>query len=217
MDEVFHGVFRQGKTLFTRSMKAGLKLFSENASSKGGIEYREWDPSRSKPAAAIARGLKDFPLKEGSKVLYIGIASGQTAAHFSDIVGPSGVIYGVEISERCFRELLPVSQALGNIVPILADARKPETYPWIERVDAIMEDVATNDQSEIMMRNAERFLKKGGHAMMVIKSRSIDVTKNPRDIYKQELEKLSKKLKVIQSLELDPFERDHLFILMKKE
>jgi len=217
MDEIFHGVFRQGKSILTPNPRPGRKLFTEQLLKVKDEEYRVWDPNRSKPAAAIAKGLKQFPLAAGSKILYLGIASGQTASYFSDIIGPGGVVYGVEISERCFRELLPTAQALGNIVPILADARKPETYSWTEHVDIIMEDVATNDQSEIMIRNAERFLKPGGFAMMVIKSRSIDVTKEPKDIYKRELEKLSKHFKIIQSLELDPFEKDHLFILMRKE
>ena len=217
LKEIFDGVFRHGRNLLTVNPLPGRKLFTEQLASIEGREYRVWDPSRSKPAAAIAKGLAEFPLKPGSKILYLGIASGQTSSYFSSIIGPSGIIYGVEISERCFRELLPTAQALGNIVPILADARKPETYGWIEHVDIIMEDVATNDQSEIMIRNAERFLKPGGYAMMVIKSRSMDVTREPKEIYREELAKLSKHLKVIQSLELDPFERDHLFILMKKE
>ncbi len=216
MEEIFDGVFRHGKSLLTLNPEPGRRLFTEQLASIGGRDFRVWDPNRSKPAAAIAKGLKNFPLKTGMKVLYLGIASGQTASYFSDIIGPGGIIYGVEISGRCFRELLPTARARGNIVPILADARKPETYAWIEHVDIVMEDVATNDQSEIMIRNAERFLKPGGYAMMVIKSRSIDVTKEPRGIYKAELEKLSKHFKVIQSLELDPHERDHLFILMRK-
>ena len=217
MKEVFPNVFSQGRQLLTINQKPGRKLFTEQLISAGGSEYRVWDPNRSKPAAAVAKGLKEFPLKNGTKVLYLGIASGQTSSYFSDIIGPGGIIYGVEISERCFRELLPAAKALGNIVPILADARKPETYGWIEHVDVIMEDVATNDQSEIMIRNADRFLKPGGYAMMVIKSRSMDVTREPKDIYREELAKLSKHFKIIQSLELDPFERDHLFILMRKE
>jgi fibrillarin-like pre-rRNA processing protein len=216
MKEIFEGVFSEGRCLLTANTKTEKKMFNEKVVRHGSEEYRVWDPSRSKPAAAIAKGLKNFPLAKGSKVLYLGIASGQTASHFSDIIGPSGIIYGIEISERCFRELLPVAQVRGNIVPILADARKPETYSWIEPVDVIMEDVATNDQGEIMVRNAEKFLKPGGCAMMVIKSRSIDVTKPPKEIYRRELEKLSKHLEVVQSLELDPFEKDHLFILMRK-
>jgi fibrillarin-like pre-rRNA processing protein len=217
MEEVFAGVFRHGGRLLTLNPQPGRRLFTEQLVLVAGKEYRIWDPTKSKPAAAIAKGLKQFPVKEGSKVLYLGIASGQTSSYFSGIIGPKGIIYGVEISERCFRELMPTAQMLKNIVPVLADARKPETYNWIEHVDVIMEDVATNDQSEIMIRNAELFLKKGGHAMMVIKSRSIDVTREPRDIYKQELKKLSKHFKIIQSLELDPLEKDHLFILMRKE
>ena len=51
--------------------------------------------------------------------------------------------------------------------------------------------------------------------MMVIKARSMDVVKEPREVYKQELQKLEKHFKVIEKMELEPFEKDHLFILMK--
>ncbi|MBM3303638.1 MAG: fibrillarin-like rRNA/tRNA 2'-O-methyltransferase [Candidatus Aenigmarchaeota archaeon] len=214
MDEIFPRVFRQGSKILTMNPLQGRRLFTEQLASVGGTEYRVWDPNRSKPAAAIAKGLRQFPLKPGSKVLYLGIASGQTASYFSNIIGPSGIVYGIEISERCFRELLPAAKALGNIMPILADARKPETYGWVEPIDVIMEDVATNDQSEIMIRNAEKFLKKGGHAMMVIKSRSIDVTKEPDEIYKQEERKLSKHFRIVERVRLDPYEKDHMFYLM---
>jgi len=214
MDEIFPRVFRQGSKILTMNPLQGRRLFTEQLASVGGTEYRVWDPNRSKPAAAIAKGLRQFPLKPGSKVLYLGIASGQTASYFSNIIGPSGIVYGIEISERCFRELLPAAKALGNIMPILADARKPETYGWVEPIDVIMEDVATNDQSEIMIRNAEKFLKKNGFAMMVIKSRSIDVTKEPDEIYKQEERKLSKHFRIVERVRLDPYEKDHMFYLM---
>jgi fibrillarin-like rRNA methylase len=44
-------------------------------------------------------------------------------------------------------------------VPIIADARKPEDYAWLEKVDVVYEDVASDDQSPILVRNAERFLR----------------------------------------------------------
>ena len=100
-------------------------------------------------------------------------------------------------------------------MPILADARKPETYNWIEHVDVIMEDVATNDQSEIMIRNAKAFLKRDGTGMMVIKSRSIDVTREPEEIYKEEEAKLSKHFRVAGKVVLDPYEKDHIFFVLK--
>ena len=41
------------------------------------------------------------PLSEpGSKVLYLGAASGTTVSHVADIVGPEGMVYAVEFSHR---------------------------------------------------------------------------------------------------------------------
>lgn len=52
------------------------------------MEYRVWNPFRSKLAAAILGGIDKIHMKPGSKVLYLGAASGTTVSHVSDIVGP---------------------------------------------------------------------------------------------------------------------------------
>jgi fibrillarin-like pre-rRNA processing protein len=217
MKEMFPGVWKSGsgKKIFTANAVKGDRSFTSALVSKGGTEYREWDPNRSKPAAAIVRGLGNFPIKPGMKILYLGIANGTTASFFSDIIGPEGLIYGVEISERSMRDLNQQAEKRDNIVPILADARKPEDYSWVEKVDIVYQDVATNDQSEILIRNAKQFLRPGGFAILAIKSRSIDVVKNPREIYKQEIAKLKRHFKIVEKLELDPFEKDHLFLVMR--
>ena len=216
-EQVFPGVWRKEKHIFTRNLLPGDKTYSKSLVSFKGQELREWNPFRSKPAAAIANGLKVFPLVEKAKVLYLGIASGQTSTFFSDIVGSEGIIYGVEISERCVRDLNPVAEKRGNIVPIVGDARKPEEYAWIEKVDVVFEDVASDDQSPIMIRNAERFLKPNGFAMIAIKARSIDVVKKPEEVYKQELKKLEQHFKILDKVRLDPFEKDHMFLVMKRK
>ena len=54
------------------------------------IEYRVWNPFRSKLAAAILGGVEDIHIGPGKKVLYLGAASGTTVSHVSDIVGPVG-------------------------------------------------------------------------------------------------------------------------------
>ena len=217
MEQVFPGVWRQGKHIFTRNLLPGDKTYCRTSVEVDGHEFREWNPNRSKPAAAIANGLKTFPLVEKAKVLYLGIASGQTSTFFSDIVGSEGIIYGVEISERCVRDLNPIAEKRGNIVPIVADARKPEEYGWIEKVDIVFEDVASDDQSAIMIRNCERFLKPDGFAMIAIKSRSIDVIKNPEEIYRQEIAKLEEHFKILSKVRLNPFEKDHMFLVMKRK
>jgi fibrillarin-like pre-rRNA processing protein len=215
MREVFPGVWKRGKQLFTLSLVKGDSTYAKSLLRQDKNDYREWDPGKSKPAAAIMLGLKSFPIKEKCKILYLGVASGATASFLSDILGPDGVIYGVEISERAVRDLNITAQKRGNIIPVLADARKPEEYGWIEPVDIVYEDVASDDQIPIMIRNAKRFLKPGGHAVIAIKARSIDVTKDPGQVYRQELPKLQQHFIILEKVKLDPFEKDHLFVVMK--
>lgn len=52
------------------------------------IEYRVWNPFRSKLAAAILGGVDQIHMPPGSKVLYLGAASGTTVSHVADVVGP---------------------------------------------------------------------------------------------------------------------------------
>lgn len=49
--------------------------------------------SRSKLAAGILGGLETIYMKPGSKVLYLGAASGTSVSHVADIVGPTGAVY----------------------------------------------------------------------------------------------------------------------------
>jgi fibrillarin-like pre-rRNA processing protein len=211
----FPGVWASGRKLFTRSIAGADQSYAKSLLTVGKDSYREWDPDKSKPAAAILKGLRNFPVKEKSKVLYLGIAAGATASFFSDIAGPEGVIYGIEISERCVRDLNVTCERRGNMIPVLADARKPEEYSWIEPVDIVYEDVASDEQSAIIIRNSKSFLKSGGFAVIAIKARSIDVTKDPRKVYRQELQKLEQHFTVLEKVELEPYEKDHLFVVMK--
>jgi len=52
------------------------------------IEYRVWNPFRSKLAAAIIGGVENIWIKPNSRVLYLGAASGTSVSHVSDIIGP---------------------------------------------------------------------------------------------------------------------------------
>ncbi len=216
MKEIFPGVWRKGELILTENLTPGLKVYGEQLIKEKKVEYRAWNPYRSKPAAAIARGLKNFPLRPEMRILYLGIASGTTASHFSDILGESGLIYGVEISGRSIRDLNPVAEKRGNIVPILANARRPQDYGWVEPVDLVFQDVATDNQAEIIIRNCEKFLKPKGFAILSIKSRSIDVTKPPREIYRKEIQKLEKHFQILEKIELDPYEKDHMLVVMRK-
>lgn len=215
----FEGVFKIGERIFTVNLTPGLKVYGEELVKADSTEYREWVPFRSKLCAAIKKGIKHFPFKKGSKILYLGAGSGTTISHISDIIGEEGIIYAVEISERPLRDLVSLAEVRKNIVPILADARLVETYKDIipERVDIVYEDVADPDQIKILVKNCDEFLKPEGHAMIAIKSQSIDVTKHPRQVYKECLEELGRKFEVLDKVELDPFEKHHLFVVLKKK
>jgi len=172
------GVFsmkkRDQESLLTQSFFPGESVYGEKRVSvqKGDekIEYRTWTPYRSKIAAAIAGGIGALNFGPGSKVLYLGASTGTTCSHVSDIIGPTGILYAVEFSPRCGRELLNMAKKRTNVVPIIMDARKPQDYRYlVEMVDFVFADVAQPNQAEIMGINCRYFLKNGGHWMIAIK------------------------------------------------
>jgi len=179
------------------------------------IEYRQWNPFRSKLASAIMRGVKDIYMEPGCKVLYLGAASGTTVSHVSDIVGAEGCVYAVEFSPRTGRELLEVAKKRQNVVPIIEDARKPLKYRMIvPMVDCIFADVAQPDQARILGYNAQFFLKNGGHFVISIKANCIDSTVPAEHVFEQQVSELKKLLfKPREMISLEPYERDHAVII----
>jgi fibrillarin-like pre-rRNA processing protein len=85
-------------------------------------------------------------------------------------------------------------------------------------VDVVYSDVAQPEQAKILADNAELFLKPKGSVLIAVKSRSVDVTMEPKDVFKQEMEILRKRhFAVIQTLRLEPYEKDHAMILANRE
>jgi len=201
----------------TKNLVPGQKVYGERIVKWKGEEYRIWNPNRSKLAAAILNDLKNFPIKPETTVLYLGIASGTTASHVSDIIDWEGKIFGIEFSPRVLRELVPLVEERRNIVPILGDATKPEEYrALVTKVDVIFEDVAQPTQAKILIDNAKAYLKSGGYGMISIKSRSIDVTKEPEEVFREVEKELSEYFEVVERISLEPYEKDHALIVVKK-
>src|SRR5881296_511375 len=219
----FEGIYtvaREGKErLATRSLTPGTTVYGEDIVRIGDEEFRVWDPFRSKLAAAILKGLSKVPIAPGKKVLYLGAASGTTASHVSDLVGGKGRVYCVEFAQRSFRDLANnASKNRRNITPIFGDARFPEKYRSIvQGVDTVYADIAQPDQARILSENVEHYLDDEGDFLFVVKARSIDVSKDPSEIFRQERIVLEENgYKVREMIRLDPFEKDHCMILGSK-
>lgn len=178
--------------------------------------YRTWDPFRSKLAALLLKCRRPALRPDrDSRVLYLGAATGTTVSHVSDIVC-RGLVYAVEFSPRAMRDLIRLCERRRNIVPILADASHPEDYAFmLEPVDMIYQDVAQRNQAEIASINCLRYLKPGGDLVLMLKTRSVDVSASPQAVLSLEKEKLQG-LELYDILDLLPFHKDHWAMLAKK-
>jgi fibrillarin-like pre-rRNA processing protein len=153
----------------------------------------------------------DVGLEGGETVLYLGAANGTTVSHVADFCGPT---YAIEFAPRPMRDLLEVAQTRPNIIPQLADARRPGQYRHVVEagVDVIIQDVATRDQASVAIQNSP-FLAPDGRVVAAIKARSEDVTKKPESVFEEVLERLREKYYIDQTKRLDAFHTDHLAVI----
>jgi fibrillarin-like pre-rRNA processing protein len=216
MQTLFVGVYKvDERTFATKNAVPGKRVYDERQMRSEIGELRIWDPFKSKLAGAIRKGLKNFPFTPGSKVLYLGASTGTTISHLSDIMGKESEIFSVEIAAQCMKSLLAMCEKRENVIPIQADANHPQEYAEVGKVDSVYMDVAQPNQAEILIKNADMFLKKDGIAMIAIKSQSIDVTKKPREVFEIVLKELDAKFEILETYELEPFDKDHLFVVLK--
>lgn len=191
--ERFGGVYiLRGKddALLSKNLVPGESVYNEkrvsvdNKETGEKVEYRVWNPFRSKLASAIVGGIENIYMKPGSKVLYLGAASGTTVSHVADLVGPEGAVYAVEFSKRSGRDLVNMAKKRTNVIPIIEDARHPQKYRMlVPMVDVIFADVAQPDQARILGLNAAMFVKNRGHFVISIKASCVDSTKAPEIVY----------------------------------
>jgi fibrillarin-like pre-rRNA processing protein len=202
------GVYTTGRTLMTVNAARDMDVYGERLVEFQDLQYRAWDPGRSKLAAVILLGARAIGLNGSSKVLYLGAASGTTASHVSDIA-TSGIVYCIEVSQRSFRDLIRVCETRKNMIPIMADASRPEDYSQMaEGVDFVYQDIAQRDQAAIFARNLQHFGVERG--MLMLKARSVDVNREPRAIFAEvEKELASKGVPVREVIDLDHYAKAH--------
>jgi len=210
-------VFQDKNRLYTVNLIKNNRISEEKLVNEGNIQYREWEPYTSKLAALILNGCTNIGFRKDDIVLYLGSATGTTVSYVSDIIGKEGFVYAVDVAPRVMRDLIFVCEKRKNIAPILADANKPEKL--VERAteaDVLYQDIAQKNQVQIFLKNIDLFLKENGYALLAVKARSIDVTRNPKEIFKEIRKELETKVKIIDLRTLEPYQKDHCMFVCKK-
>ncbi len=210
-------VWREGRELYTRNAVPGTKVYGEALRSVGGVEYRGWDPWRSKLAALLLQGPPAELLAAPSSALYLGAAHGTTASHLSDL-WPAASIYAVEKAPSSFAHLLALARRRSNLLPILADAQLPERYRAdVGEVDFLYQDVAQRDQVRIFRENAEASLRPGGRGLLMLKVRSVTQRKPAGAIVRESRTALERAGLAVQGeWTLGPFSKEHVALAVRR-
>jgi len=115
------------------------------------------------------------------------------------------------------RDLVFLAEKRTNLIPILADANHPEQYSnRVCQADIVFQDISQKNQLEIFVKNCNVFLKKDGYGLLSIKARSINVKTKPKQLFTEIRRELEKIFTVIDYKILDPFEKDHCMVIVKK-
>jgi fibrillarin-like pre-rRNA processing protein len=211
---LFKGIYYNNKFTYTKALVPG-KVYGERIVIENNVSYREWNPFKSKYCATLKNGLKQNIFFSGAKVLYLGSAEGTTVSHVSDLVGKKGEIYCVDISEIAMQKLTALAEVRENLFPILGDAQKPKEYEeYLEHIDVLFQDVSQRNQTEIFISNA-RFLKKDSFGALSLKTKSISQQSKEKTL-EEEKKKLSSTFEIVQVVSLEPFEKEHYLLLVKK-
>ena len=105
------------------------------------------------------------------------------------------------------------------MTPLLEDARMPQRYAmFVGTVDDVYCDIAQPEQAKILADYADHFLKKNGWIILAVKSQSIDVTKEPSEVYKTEIKTLKARgFSIDDVVNLEPYEKAHVLVIAESE
>ncbi len=209
------GVLREGRDLYTRNRVPGERVYGEELRTAGGVEYRLWDPFRSKFAALLLKGAPPDLWGEVRSVLYLGAAHGTTASHVSDL-WPDAEIFVVEKSPTSFAPLLALARRRTNLLPLLTDAQLPERYQAdVGLVDLLYQDVAQRNQAAIFVENARACLAPRGVGILMLKVRSVTQRRPGPVVAREARAELERGgLTVRSEVTLAPFSREHVAMVV---
>ncbi|KAK2439289.1 rRNA 2'-O-methyltransferase fibrillarin [Trifolium repens] len=217
--------------LYTRNLIPGVKSFlhqdddvvfsvQDDDEVGGTVEYRQWDPFKSRLAAAILSGDAQNILwiEPGSRVLVIYSRDdahfGITISHISDIVGPKGMVYVVEPSESNRDSLLYMADKRSNIVPIAHSYSAWHYRMLINFVDVLFAAPDRRLEVEVRMTflNAIHFLKTGGHYVLYVQGNCIESTNRGDPIFNSLTKADRVQFQRMKQVTLEPFDSDHEYV-----
>lgn len=211
------GLRREGGELYTPNLDPGRRVYGEPLRVVDGVEYRAWDPFRSKLAALLRKGAPDDLLAPVDTALYLGAAHGTTVSHLSDL-WPRSAIFAVEKSPASFAPLLALARRRPNLLPLLADAQLPERYRAdIGEAGFLYQDVAQRDQARIFVDNADACLADGGRGVLMLKVRSVTQRRSSAEVAQEARGELRRGgFTIVAESPLAPFSRDHVAFVVRR-
>lgn len=223
------GVRKEGRSLWTRNAVKGVSVRDERRKKDSRIEWRQWDPRKSKVAACLLKTKLDpaeFIPVPGSTCLYLGASSGTTVSHIHDNVCGSGnhhngQIISVEISPRMMRDLSKLSESRPGLIPVLGDGRNPFVIsPYLrDKVDWIHQDISVAEQTKSFLKISDIFLKSEGIGILSLKAASERWIEGGDDSRFKEAEDLinqNKNLKLLEIIDISHFESQHRIFVIKR-
>ena len=204
-----------------KKCEQGVSVKGERRKRTGKIEWRRWDPYKSKVAAALLK-TKGDPSQilpdPGSVCLYLGASSGTTVSHIHDHVcgaenHHNGQLLAIEISPRMMRDLQTLAEQRKGLIPILTDARDVNGYATMMRSKAqwIHQDLSIADQAQNFISIAEKTLSKGGTGILSLKAaseRAIDGEDESRFARAESLLRQSS-LDFIERIDIGQYQEQH--------
>jgi len=223
------GVRREGRSLWTRNAVKGVSVRDERRKKDSRIEWRYWDPQKSKVAACLLKtklNPSEIIPKSGSTCLYLGASSVTTVSHIHDHVCGSGnhhngQIVSVEISPRMMRDLSKLSESRPGLIPVLGDARDPMVIsPYLRnKVDWFHQDISVADQTKSFLRISDFFLKDGGIGILSLKAASerwVEGGDDSRFELAKKLIESNSEVTLIDNVDISHYEGQHRVFIIRK-
>ena len=221
-------VLLEGRNVWTVNANPGIAVRGESLRKFRSVEYRRWDPNRSKLGAGLLRTRNDPSLllpDAGSTILYLGAGHGTTISHLHDhLCGAKnrfgGRLVAVDLAPRCLRDLTYLAEHRQGLVPVLGDARKFDAWGVLipSRVDWLFQDVAQAGQVEIFLSAVRRFLSKDGIGLLSLKAASERHNEGgDEDIFSEAIAQLTSEVELLEHINLTGFEDQHaLFVIRRR-